>query len=364
MNYYNALKYLSSLKEKNKKFFLKPMQELVKAANLNLSRLRIVHVAGSDGKGSTTAFISSILKENGYRVGTYTSPHLVSIRERIKINGKNISEKDFAKKISEIRNASKKMKNTPSYFETVTAAALKHFLEKQVDFAVVEVGLGGRLDATNILHGLVNVITNISLEHTQVLGNTIQKIAWEKAHIIKENSFTVAFKKNPGFPTIKKFAENKNSKMISPSYKIIFSNDKMQKFDLLEPFVLKNAAIKMLGEFQVENASLALSAVYCLQKTGHKFEKKAILNGLKKTLWPARLQIVQKNPLTIIDSTHTVRGAQLLKKTLERLSYKKLVLVFSCLKDKNFEKILKTIPFETLIATTVNYKRALNPKKI
>src|SRR3989338_327009 len=188
MNFSQSKKYLKSLKEKNVKFGLGQMQKLAALAGILAEKINAIHVTGSNGKGSTTAFISSILKEAGYKTGTYTSPHLVSITERIKINGKNISEKDFAKQITLIAFAGKKMNEPPSYFEVLTAAAFNFFLEKKVDFAVVEVGLGGRLDATNILNGLVNVFTDISLEHTNVLGPTIKHIAAEKAHIIKQDS--------------------------------------------------------------------------------------------------------------------------------------------------------------------------------
>jgi len=354
-----ALRYLDNLQEKIVKFDLKTMQELVKTLDVDLSKLKVIHIAGSNGKGSTSAFITSILKESGYNVGTYTSPHLVSITERIKINNKNISEKEFERLFFEIKNVSKRMKTIPSYFETLTAIALKYFLEKKVDFVVAEVGMGGRLDATNVLNGIVTVITNISLEHTKTLGNSIKKIAKEKAGIIKENSYIVTSKKNLGFLTIKKIAKQKKSKIISPKYYTNFRTLNLQK-----PFKLKNAKINLHGDFQLENASLALGVIYCLQNFGFKFSNKEIKKGLEKTFWPARIQTISKNPLLIVDSTHTFDGAKELAKTLKKFSFKNLIIVFSCLQDKNFKTILKTLPMDKLIITKVDYKRALEPKVI
>ena len=364
MNFKQSQEYLCGLKEKNVKFDLAQMQELTALLGIRAEKINAVHMTGSNGKGSTTAFVSSMLKEAGYRTGTYTSPHLASITERIKINGKNISEKEFAKHISLIAAVGKKMKEPPSYFEAITATAFAYFLEQKTDFVAAEVGLGGRLDATNVLNGLVNVFTDISLEHTNVLGPTIRHIATEKAHIIKQNSFTVISKKNAGYKTISEFAQKQNSAIVLPKFKKISSNAQEQKFDLIEPFRLKNAKIKLIGEFQLENAALAVGAVFCLQKKGYKIPTKAILRGLEKTFWPARLQIVQKNPLLVVDSTHTPKGALALKSALGLFDFKKLVLVFSVLQDKDFKKILDTIPFDDLIVTKVNYFRALSPKTI
>lgn len=364
VNFKAANKYLDSLKEKLVKFDLKTMQKLVKAMELEPARLKVIHITGSNGKGSTSAFVSSILKEAGYKTGSYTSPHLSSVTERIKINGKKIPEKTFAKLVFETKKTAEKMKPKPSYFETVTAAAIKYFLDKKTDFVVAEVGMGGRLDATNVLHGTVNVITDISLEHTQTLGNTIQKIAKEKSGIIKHDSFTVTSRKNAGYKTIEKIVRKKKSKLISPEFSTNLSTNEFQTFDLKKPFGLKNAKIKLLGEYQIENAAIALSTIYCLQKLGYRIPKKAVFAGLENAFWPARLQAVKKNPLILIDSTHTPHGAVVLKNALKVFDYENLTVVFSCLKDKDFKSILGKLDFHKLVITKVNYKRAMEPKKI
>ena len=364
MNFVQAEKFVESLKVKNKDFDLATVKELCMALGLDLGKLNAVHIAGSNGKGSVTSFISSILIEDNYVVGTYTSPHLLSITERIKTNNREISREGFAAEASEIKKVLSKMKKKPSYFEFLTALAFKHFLEKNVDFLVIETGMGGRLDATNIIESKVQVITEIALEHEKSLGSSIEKIASEKAGIIKCNSMCVALESNPGFPVIRSVAELKETKIVSPEFKAIEVSSHGNLFDLLKPVHLTGIKTKMIGFHQVENASLALGAVHCLQLQGFHVSKKARKQGIAKMLWPGRIQVLRRQPLIIVDAAHNPNGAESLGKALKLFNYQKLILVFGALKDKNVEGMLGFFKPDELILTAPKNDRAFKVKEL
>ncbi|MFH1587703.1 MAG: folylpolyglutamate synthase/dihydrofolate synthase family protein, partial [Candidatus Diapherotrites archaeon] len=311
MNYSKALDFLNSFQERHHGFDLDKTREMVSLAGLDIGELRVVHVAGTNGKGSATAFISSILKEAGFKVGTYTSPHLLDVRERIRINGKKIPEEKFAEILNELKKIVEKMDAGPSYFELMTVAAIKYFLDEKVEIAVIEVGLGGRLDATNVLHGEICVFTDIAIDHTQMLGKTVEKIAAEKAAIIKEGSVVVLGEKNQGAKEIRKQAEKLGCKIVIPE--------------------MREREIGLLGEFQQRNAAVAVGAAIELGVSGEH-----IKNGLKRTDWPGRLQVLKKNPLVIVDSAHNVSAVKELMNSLNLFEFEKLVLVIGILKDKDF----------------------------
>jgi len=187
MNYKESQEWLFNLRVQMKGFNLDNIKKLVEHAGLDLGKLKAVHVAGSNGKGSVCAFISEILTEQGYKTGLYTSPHLVEPTERIRINGAKVSQERFTELVNYFKELMEKNDFGANFFEVITAMAFKHFLDEKVDFLVAETGMGGRLDATNLLNGAVNVITSVSLEHSKFLGNTIEKVAFEKAGIIKES---------------------------------------------------------------------------------------------------------------------------------------------------------------------------------
>ncbi len=340
MNYKEAVAWLDSLDEFSMKLGLERVQAFLRVAKLDYQDLKVIHVAGSNGKGSVAAMVARILKEQGYKVGLYTSPHLLAYPERIAINCKPCSAKDFAALMDWAKKIIPVLPEQPMHFEVLTVAALKYFLDQKVDFLVAEVGLGGRLDATNVLHALVNIITNISLEHTQILGNTLQQIASEKAGIIKFNSVVVTLAEGPALATIEQFAHRKNAAVIQPRFEVLKVSDQGTEFDLFYPIKLPELKVSLLGYHQVENAALAASAAYLLRKRGFPVSDEAIRKGLEKTFWPCRLQVVSKKPLTLIDAGHNPDCMRRLSQSLDLFPYKRLVVVFGCYKDKNFKEML------------------------
>lgn len=321
------------------KLGLKNIKELMISLKNPQDNFKSIHIAGTNGKGSVCSLISSILEKQGYNVGVYTSPHLVDFRERIKINGKQISKKDLIKTFKKI----KPFIRDQTFFEVVTAIAFTYFQEKKVDFAIIEVGLGGRLDATNIIIPIVSVITNISLEHTEHLGDTIEKIAFEKSGIIKENIPLVTSNDCKGISVIKKICKSKKSK-------IYFSTTKKIKTSLK-------------GEFQNENASIGLKVIDVLSKN-YKIKKKKIESGLMSAKWPGRFDFVSKN--LIFDCAHNPKAALVLSKEIKNLNYDKIYLVLGIMKDKDIEGMCKSLESvaDEIIICKPKIKRSAEPSDI
>ena len=358
MDFRQAESYVNSLKVKYKKFDLKVPRELIKRMDFDPSGIPTITVAGTNGKGSTVSFASQILIEAGYRVGTYTSPHLIDIRERIKLSNKAISENDFAELVQEAKKASEGMKRKPSYFEVMTAVALKYFFDEKADAMVLEVGMGGRLDATNVVKADVSVITGIGMDHMQHLGNTIGKIAKEKAGIIHRNSTVVVSRNNAGISVVRSRTRKFNCKIIMPEFNVSKESFEGIDFNLLKPVKISNIKTTMPGNFQAENAGLAAAAVLALHKRGVVVSKGAIKKGIAKTFWPARVQVMRKRPFVIVDGAHNPHGAGALAKSLAGLKFGKLILVFGCLKDKDAKEMLEKYPYDRLIVTSPNSDRA------
>ncbi|MBN3032638.1 MAG: bifunctional folylpolyglutamate synthase/dihydrofolate synthase [Candidatus Saganbacteria bacterium] len=323
MNYPAAIKYLRSLEKFGINLGLERVARLLDGLGGPQRKIKTLHVAGTNGKGSTCAMIASILKEAGYKVGLYTSPHLLSFNERIKINGRDISDDDFSQGVARIVREEKGLagKEKPTVFEVLTALAFWYFAKEKVDYAVVEVGMGGRLDATNVITPLVSVITNVDLEHTAVLGKTLAKIAAEKSAIIKPGVPVVTAETKPEALRVMKYQAEKNHSLL------------VQVGSLGEGF-----KTSLPGEHQKLNAACAVAAV---RLAGIQAGKASVLSGLKKVKWPGRFQVVNKRPLTILDGAHNPAGAKVLVETLEqRYPGRKFVFVFGVQKDKDAPPML------------------------
>lgn len=346
MNYKETIDYIYNLKgsEHKGKFnlSLKNIKLLLKKLDNPEKDLKIIHVAGTNGKGSVCAMLSSILKESGYKIGMYISPHLKEFRERFRINNKNIPEKEFVKHFKKI----KPLIQNQTFFEVITAIAFLYFKEKKVDFLVCEVGLGGRLDATNVITPLASVITNIGLEHQEYLGETLEKIAYEKTGIIKNNIPLVTGAKGVALKVIKDIAKKKNAKIHIDG----------------TPIKIK---LKLKGEFQKINASIAKETIDVLNKYCNLQIKKSIIKkGLLKTDWHGRLEFISKNIL--VDCAHNLDAIRALKKEILKLKYKRLFLITGFLEDKDYKGILKQlVPLsERIILTKPQIPRALDPASI
>lgn len=354
------------------KLGLERIRETCKRLGDPQEKYRTIHVAGSNGKGSTVAMIASILRAAGHNVGTYTSPHLSRFTERIAVNEKEIPEKDVARLFEEVWNLENE--EEPSFFEVTTAIAFKWFAEQKVDFAVIEVGLGGRLDATNIVKPLVSVITNIALEHTEILGDTLEKIAREKAGIIKEGVPLVTATQNISVYNIfKEKCREKGCRMFRVGEDLKFertsSNLDYQEFDFngLNGDYEK-LKLPLLGEHQLHNAAAAIGAVEALSFYGTKISEKAIREGLVDVKWPGRMEIVQKRPLVVLDCAKDVLGMESLRRAVTDLfDYERLILVISISDDKKIGLMLEQIlPItDYVIATKHNVRnRAAEPSVI
>ena len=291
-------------------------------------KFKSIHVAGTNGKGSTSHLLASVLQEAGYKVGLYTSPHLKDFRERVKINGQMIGEKYVVNFVEENKVIFEKMEL--SFFEFTVAMAFDYFAKEKVDIAIIETGLGGRLDSTNIIYPELAIITNISLDHTNLLGNTIEEIAEEKAGIIKENTPIIIGRKQKETTEIfRKIAEEKQAKLI---YAV--ANNKY-KTDLKE-------------NYQKENISTTLSAITQLQAMNWTISEDNIINGIgstiKNTAFIGRWQTLSKHPLIICDIGHNEDGIKQVTQQIAELHFNKLHFVFGVVKDKNIHTILSLLP--------------------
>jgi dihydrofolate synthase/folylpolyglutamate synthase len=377
MGYDAAIDYLYNLKRFGMKLGLENINQLLRSLGEPQKKLKVIHVTGTNGKGSVCAMISSMLKCAGYKVGMYTSPHLVRFTERIQVDGKEIDQKEVLRLFNKIRPfialmTKESMTKQPTFFEVTTALALLYFVEEKVDFAVVEVGLGGRLDATNVVDPLVCVITHIALEHTEHLGRKIEDIAKEKAGIIKKGVPVVTAENNEkALEVIKNTCKERDCKMIRVGKGIKYEKIKVdinhQEFNVkTDVNEYNNLRMKLLGDHQLVNAATAIGAIELLRYQHIDIPKKAIKEGLLKTNWPARLEVVHRSPLIILDSTHNYNGAKTFRSSLDIFDYKRMILILGILNDKDVEPMIKEIAplAHTIIATKPKSERAYDPKII
>ncbi|HPD64985.1 MAG TPA: folylpolyglutamate synthase/dihydrofolate synthase family protein [Bacteroidia bacterium] len=312
-----------------------------------------IHVAGTNGKGSVSHLLASVFQEAGYTTGLFTSPHLIDFRERIKVGGKP-ADTDFI--VSFTENIKKSIEEIePSFFEITTAMAFQYFAEKQVDIAVIETGLGGRLDSTNIIEPELSVITNISLEHTSLLGSTIEKIAMEKAGIIKNNIPAVIGRKSDDYLHVfREKAKETNSPLIFAEDKFsagflthekTFSVYNIFKTNYLE---YEHVLCGLSGSYQAENLSTLMASIDILSEKFKKLNNKSILNGIKNVvsntaLW-GRWQIVQEHPYLVLDIAHNPDAVEKMLRELRHFQYKNLYIVLGMSEDKNHQLILEKFP--------------------
>ncbi len=366
MDVETSLKKLFSLHTFGIKLGLENITGFLNHLNNPQLHLKTIHVAGSNGKGSTSSFISSILQENGFKTGLYTSPHFVKFNERIVINGKQIDDEYVARFISDYEKYIDAHQLT--FFEVITAMAFKYFYDKQTDYCVIETGLGGRLDATNVLNPLAVVITTISLEHTNVLGDTISQIATEKAAIIKNGTKVFIGKLDY---VAEKIIQDKCSESGSTFFRLldfIVQNENEFKIQINEQKPLRiDPPLK--GFYQKYNSALA---VLVLAKTflikDEAVYLKGISNVAKNTGLNGRYEYFHKNPTIIFDSAHNPEGVEnfLNEFKLEAFSYSKRTLLFGAMKDKAILDMLKPLSnyIDQIFLTEINYERAASVSEL
>ncbi|PIN73486.1 bifunctional tetrahydrofolate synthase/dihydrofolate synthase [Candidatus Woesearchaeota archaeon CG10_big_fil_rev_8_21_14_0_10_45_16] len=346
------LDYLYNLQLFGVRLGLERMEQLLIVLGNPQHSFKTIQVAGTNGKGSTCSYLASILKAAGLSVGLYTSPHLIKFNERIKVDGLDITDGDLVQLIKKIRAAIEENSIETTFFEFTTALAFLYFAKKKVDVAVIEVGLGGRLDATNVLTPLVSVITNINFDHMDILGDTKEQIAKEKAAIIKRGiPLVTAEEDQTVFYLFKEECLKKKSPMhIIEAPQILSSTLGKQQF----LFSGKKYLISMDGKHQVKNAALAAKAIAV---SGLKIPEVSLEKGLREAFWPGRLEIVSRKPLIIVDGAHNVAGVETLAAFLQTIE-KKDVLVLALAKDKEKEKIVQMLVplFRDIIVTEGSHK--------
>ncbi|MDY6854736.1 MAG: folylpolyglutamate synthase/dihydrofolate synthase family protein [Thermodesulfobacteriota bacterium] len=346
LSYNTSIQYLYSLQASGIKLGLSNITRLLDLLDNPQRKLKIIHIGGTNGKGSTAAIISSIMDSAGFKVGLYTSPHLIRFTERIKVNNREIPERRVAELTDFIY---KRIENTDivhniTFFEFTTAIALLYLLEQEVDIAILEVGLGGRFDSTNVVSPLLSIITNVSLDHQQYLGNTIRKIAFEKAGIIKEDIPVITAVTQPSALTCIK---EKCMDLKAALYRVgtdmrarRLRNGGFNYYGIKDTFCALRLPLK--GKHQITNAVIALGAIEVLKENGYKISDESVYHGLENAYWPGRMEVIGKDPLVILDCAHNPAGAKALKDAIQDgiFSFQKLILVMGIMLDKDFKSIL------------------------
>lgn len=316
-------------------------------------QFKAIHITGTNGKGSTSAMIASILRAAGFSVGLFTSPHLERFTERIVVDGEEIPEKDVVRLTRLIRPLVERLDSQPRrvhplFFDIVTAMAFKYFEERHIDFAVLEVGMGGRLDATNIVNPLVSVITNISLEHTQVLGDTVLKIAYEKAGIIKPCSVLVTATQDDSVYTLfEETCKRINTEIHRVGGDITFRRLGQdlhgQSFEVDGLKGIYTLYTPLLGGYQLYNAATAVGAVEALSRKNIEISETAIARGLADVRWPGRLEVMQEHPLVVLDSAKDAEAMRALAEAVIDIPHEMLVAVISISRDKSTSEMIRNL---------------------
>lgn len=337
----------------------------------------VIHVAGTNGKGSVCAMLERIFRLHGFRTGLYTSPHLIDVRERIQVNGQLIPEKELKELLRQVEKKERKLKaagrvaGALTFFEILTIAAFLYFRQKKVEAAVLEVGMGGRFDATNVVSPELSIITSISYDHQQYLGSTLEKIAFEKAGIIKAEKPCVCGTRNrEALKVIKKKCRENGAPL-----KLVFGQGcrlTVESNSGLETFIYQTGSTayrfrpSLPGRHQGENAAIAIAASGVLKQRGWKLKKEKIISALESTTWPGRLEMFSSCPPVVLDGCHNEAGARVVKQFWNRAFGQPAILVFGVMKDKDIEKIARWLfPLASrIILTRPRLERAASPAEI
>jgi dihydrofolate synthase/folylpolyglutamate synthase len=372
MNYKEAMDYITSVGRFGSNYGLERTFRLLELLGSPQEKIKLIHIAGTNGKGSTTSMVTKILRGFGYKVGMYTSPYLEEFEERIQINGENINKDILVNLLEEVKIAIDKVIEEgyehPTEFEIITALMFLHFYYEKVDYGVIEVGLGGRLDSTNVLTPKVSVIASISLDHMNILGNSLTDIAKEKAGIIKEGVPVVLYpQKKEVEEIILKIAKEKNSKvyfvkeedgsLIDINYEELYQNVKIKSYKNI--YTVK---LPLLGEHQILNLGVALNTIEVLcEKENILLNKDIIEKSLQDVKWMGRLEVLGKKPTIVIDGAHNIDAIKALRKNIEKyFKYNKIYLLLGILADKQVEEMIEEITpiAEKVYALTPHSERA------
>ncbi len=385
-HYAKALRFLATLSDYERlrivrydpqNFNLDRMRLLLKKLSNPQDAFRSVHIAGTKGKGSTAAMVAAMLQACGYKVGVYTSPHLVDIRERIAINGEMIPQVEFGRLVRSIEPLIPKIKPAPTYFDVLTAVAFKYFAEQKVEIAVIETGLGGRLDSTNVIKPEVTAITSISKDHMAQLGNTLGKIAAEKAGIFKAGVPAVSVVQTPEVERVLKEVAAQVGAPLDITGKTIEFSYRFESSRMLGPHNrvclttansrFEHLAVPLIGEHQAINCGLALSIIDLLKTRGIAINDAHAMEGLAKTHLPGRMEMVSQNPRVLVDSAHNAASVDALMRAIgQHIPYDSMVVIFGCCGDKDIAGMLDRITAgaDKVIFTGVNNIRSADAAEL
>jgi dihydrofolate synthase/folylpolyglutamate synthase len=366
MTYRETLEFLSALNPQGIRLELEAIRSLLKRLKDPQNDIPAVLIAGTNGKGSVAAMTASILSRAGFRTGLYTSPDLIDLRERIRVDGQMIGRTEMAACAAKVR---RQIREEVSYFEFLTAMAFLHFRQSRVDISVLEVGLGGRLDATNVVVPLVSVVTNISLEHRQYLGNTLKEIAREKGGIIKEGGICLtAARQEPVLSTLGAICRERGARLLRVGREIRTTRHPDGTFSwrgVAERY--ERLSTSLAGRHQIANAALALAVIEQIRAKGFGVDRSAVVEGLKEARWEGRLEILRRSPMLLVDGAHNPAGVATLCRALqEDFPHRRLILVFGVLSDKDYRRMARRLfPLaDRVILTRPNSERAVSPREL
>jgi dihydrofolate synthase/folylpolyglutamate synthase len=360
-------------------FNLSRMEKLLAGVGKPHENLKTIHVAGTKGKGSTAAMLNAMLRGNGWRVGLYTSPHLQDLTERVQVDNRQIAKSEFTELINTVHPVVERMRKTtpPTFFEILTTIGFLHFVRREVDIAVVEVGLGGRLDSTNVVSPEVACITSISYDHMKQLGDTLPKIAAEKAGIIKPGVPVVTAPQAPeAFEVIRRTAEARGAPLfaLGKNVEYHFRSEKLRHEPTSNRVTVKfpqghfkHIPVPLLGEHQGMNCGVALTAMGLLKERGWDVDFERSLAGLENTDWPGRMELVAGEPPFLLDGAHNAASmAALMKGISQNLAYDSMVVIFGCQRDKDIDGMLDQLKFgaDKVIFTRTSNPRAADPREL
>lgn len=349
MNYEEARRYLDQVNKYGSVLGLDNMRELLERLGNPQDQLKFVHIAGTNGKGSVLACVSTILTEAGYCVGRYISPTLFAYRERIQINGQYIEKEAVARLTGQIARAIDEMvsegKAHPTIFEVETAMSFLYFAEKKCDIVVLETGLGGSLDATNVVRtSILEVITSVSMDHFGILGDTLGEIAAQKAGIIKPDTAVVCGVQKPeAMEVIRSACEERNCELFPVEESLITEIHYGYEHQTFSYRAYHNLEIRLAGVYQIQNAAVAVEAILCLNRLGYPVTEDQMRTGLLKTVWRGRFTVLSENPVFVIDGAHNADAARVLRESVKLyFTNRKIFYIMGIFRDKEYEEIIKT----------------------
>lgn len=368
MTYEQALAYIGTISARGSKPGLERIRTLMDGLGNVQNKLKFIHIAGTNGKGSTSCMLSNILIQAGYKTGLFISPFIIRFNERMQINGEHIPDDKLAEIVERVKAVADTMPDGATEFELITAAAFLWFAEESCDIVVLETGLGGRLDATNIIeNNECAVITNIGIDHTDYLGNTLAEIAYEKACIIKEGCPVVAYVSDKeAMDVIRNYAAaayRQPCRYFEPRFDAItpLSAD-LTGQSFRYPHTPTEYHIRLLGEHQLRNAAVVLTTVDVLKDRGWKIPQEAVVKGLAAAQWPARFELLCKDPIVFVDGAHNMQGVESLRKAVEDyLSGRRIVCLTGVLADKDWQHMMTVLQSfaSDFITVTPDSPRAL-----